>query len=313
MPAKPKRPKPGKAGKARFGKSSGPSANRQRAHATVIGQDKAGVIARICAFLFERGGNIEELDQQVTHGLFTMHLEVSWPASGPTAAQMHEGLAKVVGGLGMDLEFRPVEDGGDGPTRIALLVTKEEHVPRAVLEACRDGRLPLQPILMVGNHPDLAPLAREFGVPFHHVPDRDKPAHEAEAMRLLREAKADLVVLARYMRILSPNFVWRFPNRILNIHPSLLPAFPGAVPYRQALQRGVRVAGVTAHLVTVDLDQGPILAQEAFPVSAGDTLADVVRRGREAESRVLVEAIRLWDAGALEVGWGRTWPKGDEG
>ena len=308
---KPKRSGPSKAGKAGSGTSGGPSANRQRAHATVIGQDKAGVIARICAFLFERGGNIEELDQQVTHGLFTMHLEVSWPASGASAAQMRDGLAAVVGGLGMDLEFRAVEDGGDGPTRIALMVTKEEHVPRAVLEACRDGRLQGRPVLVAGNHPDLAPLAREFGVPFHHVPDRDKPAHEAEVMRLLREAQADLVVLARYMRILSPNFVWRFPNRILNIHPSLLPAFPGAVPYRQALQRGVRVAGVTAHLVTVDLDQGPILAQEAFSVAADDGLAEVVRRGREAEARVLVEAIRLWDAGALEVGWGRTWPKGE--
>lgn len=310
MRAQPRKAKPSKAGQARFGKSGKPdSANRerQRAHATVIGQDKAGVIARICAFLFERGGNIEELDQHVTRGLFTMHLEVSWPRAGPTAKEMQAGLRGVVDALGMELEFRAVADGGNGPTRLALLVTKEEHAPRAVLEACRDGKLSTQVVLMVGNHPDLAGLAKEFKVPFHHVPDGDKKRHEADVLNLVRAAQADLVVLARYMRILSPNFVWRFPNRILNIHPSLLPAFPGAVPYRQALQRGVRVAGVTAHLVTVDLDQGPIVAQESFPVKPDDGLQDVLGRGRDLESKVLVEAIRAWDSKTLEVGWGRTW------
>ncbi|MFA5943014.1 MAG: formyltetrahydrofolate deformylase [Candidatus Thermoplasmatota archaeon] len=282
--------------------------DRQRAHATVIGQDKAGVIAKICAFLFECGGNIEELDQHVTHGLFTMHLEVSWPREGRKVKEMHDGLQAVVAKLGMELEFRAAADGGDGPTRLGLLVTKESHAPRAVLEACRAKALPCQVVVLLGNRDDLRSLAEEFSIPFHHVPDADKPQHEAELLRLLRETAVDLVVLARYMRILSPNFVWRFPNRILNIHPSLLPAFPGAVPYRQALQRGVRVAGVTAHLVTVDLDQGPILAQESFSVDAADELADVVRRGRDLESKVLVDGIRLWNAGTLEVGWGRTWP-----
>lgn len=300
-----------RAGKNKSGKSKAAQnpANRQRAHATVIGQDKAGVIAKICSFLFERGGNIEELDQNVTHGLFTMHLEVSWPAGKPGHDEMRKGLQGVVDALGMELEFRPIESGGDGATRLALLVTREEHAPRAVLEACRDGPLSCLPVVMIGNHPDLAGLAKEFRVPFHHVPDDDRKRHEAEVLRLLREAQAGLVVLARYMRILSPNFVWRFPNRILNIHPSLLPAFPGAVPYRQALQRGVRVAGVTAHLVTVDLDQGPIIAQESFSVAPDDELATVVQKGRDLESRVLVEAIRAWDGKTLEVGWGRTWTK----
>ena len=287
--------------------AASPPAARSRAHATVIGQDKAGVIARICAFLFECGGNIEELDQHVTHGLFTMHLEVSWPAGGRSAQGIEAGLAKVVGALGMELEFQQIDAGGPRRTRIALLVTKEEHAPRAVLEACRDGRLGAEVALVVGNHPGLKALAAGFGVPFHHVPDADRAVHEREVLRLLRAAQADLVVLARYMRILSPNFVWRFPNRILNIHPSLLPAFPGAVPYRQALQRGVRVAGVTAHLVTVDLDQGPIVAQRAFDVAPDAELDAVVRKGRALEAEVLVEGIRAWDSGALEVGWGRTW------
>jgi formyltetrahydrofolate deformylase len=282
---------------------------RRTAHVTVIGKDKSGVIARITRFLFECGGNIEELDQHVTHGLFTMHLEVSWPATGETADAMREGLEAIGRELDMDIEFRPVDDAAaEGPARIALLVTREEHAPRAVLEACAVGALDARVVLVAANKRDLAALAAEFDVPFHHVDDADKPAHEQALLDLLRRHDVDLVVLARYMRILSPNFVWRFPHRILNIHPSLLPAFPGAVPYRQAVERGVRVAGVTAHLVTVDLDQGPIVAQEAFDVPPGARVQDVLATGRAAEARVLVEAVRQWLDG-LEVGWGRAVPR----
>lgn len=266
-----------------------------RAHVTVIGEDKSGVIARICQFLFEAGGNIEELDQHVTQGLFTMHLEVSWPATGHTAEDIRNGLEALGPELGMDIRVRTAREG---PKRIALLVTKEEHAPRAVLEAALDADI----VLMAGNHPDLAPLAKEFGIPFHHVDATDKAAHEETLLELLTDI--DLVVLARYMRILSPNFVWRFPNRILNIHPSLLPAFPGAVPYRQALQRGVKLAGVTAHIVTTDLDQGPIVAQEAFPIEETDTLESVIEKGQALEGKTLVAAIQAWLAG-LQVGWGR--------
>ena len=277
-----------------------------RAHVTVIGKDKSGVIARICQFLFDCGGNIEELDQHVTQGLFTMHLEVSWPSTGHTEADMEHGLKALGAELGMDVTFRPAEER-PGKTRIGLLVTKEAHAPRAVLEACRDGTLDAEAVVMLGNKPDLAPLATEFDIPFEHVPDADKPAHETALLEALREADVDLVVLARYMRILSPNFVWRHPHRILNIHPSLLPAFPGAVPYRQALERGVRVAGVTAHLVTVDLDQGPIVAQEAFPVAPDAELRDVVATGQRLEEQVLVDGIQSWLSG-LDVGWGRAVP-----
>lgn len=280
---------------------------RRRAHVTVIGKDKSGVIARICQFLFECGGNIEELDQHVTRGLFTMHLEVSWPSTGHTTQDMQAGLEAIGRELDMDVGFRDSE-GDDGPTRIGLLVTKEEHAPRAVLEACRDGTLDAEVALILGNKDRLAHLADEYGVRFHHIDDADKPAHEEAMLKRLHDADVDLVVLARYMRILSPNFVWRYPHRILNIHPSLLPAFPGAVPYRQAVERGVRVAGVTAHLVTVDLDQGPIVAQEAFDVDPHAPLTKVVARGRDAESRILVDGIKHWLDG-LDVGWGRATPK----
>lgn len=269
----------------------------KRAHVTVIGDDKSGVIARICQFLFDAGGNIEELDQHVTEGLFTMHLEVSWPATGHTEEDIRDGLEALGPELGMDIRVRTAKTG---PKRIALLVTKEAHAPRAVLEAALDADI----ALMIGNHPDLAPLAKEFGVPFHHVDAADKKTHEAEVLALLEDADIDLVVLARYMRILSPNFVWRFPHRILNIHPSLLPAFPGAVPYRQALQRGVKVAGVTAHLVTTDLDQGPIVAQEAFAIGDEDSLETVIQKGQALEGKTLVAAVEAW-LGGLQVGWGR--------
>jgi len=284
---------------------------RRHAHLTVIGDDKAGVIARICQSLFECGGNIEELDQHVTHGLFTMHLEVSWPASGHTEREMREGLGRIGSELGMDVEFRPAGGAVEGPARIGLLVSKESHAPRAVLEACGSGAVDAEVAVIVGNRPHLAALAEASGVPFHHVDDGDKPAHEAAVLAILKEADVDLVVLARYMRILSPNFVWRWPNRILNIHPSLLPSFPGAMPYRQAWQRGVRVAGVTAHLVTVDLDQGPIVAQRAFDIDPGAPLKDLVHRGQALESEVLVEGIGTWLSGKLKVGWGRTWVEAD--
>lgn len=277
------------------------------AHVTVIGGDKSGVIARICQFLFDCGGNIEELDQHVTQGLFTMHLEVSWPGDGKTADAMARGLAELGEELGMDIKFRPAEADG-GRARIGLLVTKEAHAPGAVLEACRSGAIDADVAVMIGNKPTLGDLAVEFDVPFIHVDDADKPGHEARMLELLHEYDVDLVVLARYMRILSPNFVWRYPHRILNIHPSLLPAFPGAVPYRQALERGVRVAGVTAHLVTVDLDQGPIVAQAAFPIAPDAKLQEVVAQGRRLEATVLVEGVQSWISG-LDVGWGRATPK----
>lgn len=282
----------------------------RRAHVTVIGKDKSGLIARVCQFLFDCGGNIEELDQHVTQGLFTMHLEVAWPSTGQTAQAMEDGLRAIGDELDMDVTFRLADGDAEGPPRIGILVTKEAHAPRAVLEACASGQLAATVAIMMGNKPDLAALAAEFDVPFLHVSDEDKATHEAAMLEALAEHDVDLVVLARYMRILSPNFVWRYPHRILNIHPSLLPAFPGAVPYRQAVERGVRVAGVTAHLVTVDLDQGPIVAQSAFPVAPEAKVRDVVATGQGHEQTVLVEGIQAWIKG-LEVGWGRAVPRAE--
>ena len=154
------------------------------------------------------------------------------------------------------------------------------------------------------NRTDLEPLARRHGIPFVKVEWNDRVKAEEQTLKALAAHEIDFVVLARFMKILSPNFVWRYKNKIINIHPSLLPSFPGAQAYRQAYERGVKIVGVTAHFVTMHLDEGPIIAQGSFAVRPGMELKDVVRAGQKQESRVLVEAIKLYLTKRLDVYWG---------
>ena len=189
--------------------------------------------------------------------------------------------------------------------RMALMVTREPHCARAVLEAVRKGVLKCRPVLMAGNLSVLKPLARRFNLPFFRAGYGNREAAERRLLGEFSRRQVDFVVLARFMRILSPGFVWRFRNRIINIHPSLLPAFPGAAPYRQALERGVKFVGATAHFADESLDGGPIISQDGFRVVPGEKLASVVRRGRETEARVLVEAVRVFLDRKLDVHWGR--------
>src|SRR5205823_2769206 len=233
------------------------------------------------SFLFEERANVEALEERVRRGQFHMMLEASFP-EGFDAARVRKGLDAIARELAMETRFRVHAPGAR--RKAALLVTKEPHCLEAVVAAARSGRLQLDPALVLSNRKDLAPLAKRLGLPFHHVPWTSGERAEAKALKLLDKADVDLLVLARFMRILSPAFVWRFPNRIVNVHPSLLPAFPGASAYRQAWERGVRVAGATAHFVTPELDAGPILAQKAFVVQRDDPLDEIRRRGQEAES-----------------------------
>ena len=159
---------------------------------------------------------------------------------------------------------------------------------------------------MIANHGDLEPLADEYGVPFYDIGDEKGTPDESRILELLGEYDADLIVLARYMRILSPNVVFRYEDRIINIHPLLLPASPGTGFYRQAIEKGVRVAGSTAHYVTTDLDQGPIIAQRAFDVPDDATVEDLRERGQPLEAEVLVEAVRAHLADAVTTHRGRT-------
>jgi len=275
---------------------------RQFATITVIGRDKTGVIARVTAFLFEQHANIEALEEQVTRGQFSMTLQSSWRPADCNAASLRAGLDALARRLGMEIKVRFTEP--DRRQRFAILVTKETHCFDALLAAHRRRQFKADPVLVISNRPDLAPLARKNKLPFAHIPWNDRAPAEARALRLLEKYQIDFIVLARFMKILSPNFVWRYKNKIINIHPSLLPSFPGPQAYRQAYENGVKIAGVTAHFVSMRLDEGPIIAQSSFQIRPGMALKELVARGQQLEAGVLVKAVKLFLGKRLDVYWG---------
>ena len=179
--------------------------------------------------------------------------------------------------------------------RVAILVTKEHHCLGDLLLRHAYGELAAEVVAVIGNHAGLRPLAEKFDMPFFHAESANctREAHEAEVLRLLSHFTIELLVLAKYMRVLSPEFVARWPNRIINIHHSFLPAFAGAKPYHQAFQRGVKVIGATAHFVTAELDRGPIIVQQVIPVDHTHTPQDLAQAGRDVEQMVLSRALRL--------------------
>ena len=275
---------------------------KQFASITVIGRDKTGVIARITNFLFEQKANIEALEEQVTRGQFSMTLQASWHAGDSNAAAIHAGLDSLARQLGMEIKLRFADP--HRRQRFAIMVTKEIHCFEALMTSHRRGEIKADPCLVLGNRPDLAPLAKKFKLPFARIPWNDRARAETRALRLFEEHGIDFVVLARFMKILSPNFVWRYKNKIINIHPSLLPSFPGPQAYRQAYEQGVKIAGVTAHFVSMRLDEGPIIAQGSYLIHPGMTLKELVERGQQLEATVLVKAVKLYLGKRLDVYWG---------
>ncbi|MGA2241433.1 MAG: formyltetrahydrofolate deformylase [Verrucomicrobiota bacterium] len=275
---------------------------RQFATITVIGRDKTGVIARVTTFLFEQHANIEALEEQVTRGQFSMTLQASWRPADCNAASLRTGLDTLARQLGMEIKVRFTEP--NRRQRFAIMVTKETHCFDALLAAHRRRQFKADPMLVISNRPDLAPLARKNKLPFAHIPWNNRAQAEARALRLLEECQIDFVVLARFMKILSPNFVWRYKNKIINIHPSLLPSFPGPQAYRQAYENGVKIAGVTAHFVSMRLDEGPIIAQGSFRIRPGMALKELVARGQQLEAGVLIKAVKLFLGKRLDVYWG---------
>jgi formyltetrahydrofolate deformylase len=173
------------------------------------------------------------------------------------------------------------------------------------MEAFGKGQLKkAKPVVVISNRRDLEPLAKKHKLPFHLVSWNDRVTAEKKALEIMDQYEADFITLARFMKILSPNFVWRFKNKIINIHPSLLPSFPGAQAYRQAYEHGVKIVGVTAHFVSMQLDEGPIIAQESFTVKPGMSLKDIVGEGQKRESKALLKAIKLYLDKKLDVYWG---------
>ncbi|MEC8824785.1 MAG: formyltetrahydrofolate deformylase [Verrucomicrobiota bacterium] len=255
--------------------------------------DQPGIVAAVSAFLYENQGNIVDVDQHVDseYGVFLMRVE--WETNGFAVARDEIGsaIAPLAEKFSMDwsLYF------SDIVPRAALFVTRDNHCLYDLLSRHESGELRMEIPLIVSNREDLRPAAERFGIPFHHIPitKETKAEQEEKEIALLHEHQIDLVVLARYMQILSPKMTEALPNRIINIHHSFLPAFPGAKPYHSAHARGVKLVGATSHYVTEDLDEGPIIFQGVTPVSHSDSVADFVRKGRALEQSVLSRAVWL--------------------
>lgn len=273
--------------------------NKRYANLTVMGRDKTGVIASITQFLFQSRANIEALEEQVSRGQFSMVLQASWKPQDCDAGQIQRGIARIGRNLRMEVRLHFFEPRRR--RRMAIFATRETHCLESILSA----RLPAIPSVIIANRPDCRKIAARARVPFHVVRFDNRQAAEKKILDLLDGHEIDFLVLARFMKILSPQFVWHFKNKIINIHPSLLPAFPGASAYRQAYEKGVKIIGVTAHFVTPDLDQGPIICQDALKVRPDESLPSIVRRGQNLESKTLIRAIRLFLSKQLDVHWGK--------
>jgi len=254
--------------------------------------DRPGIVAGIASLLFRHGANITDLDQHSSGeapGVYFMRLELQTQGLDLTLEELRARFAEEVARpFAMEWSLTRAADR----KKVALLVSRHDHAMLELLWEWRRGDLPCQVTQVVSNHPDLAPAVAPFGVPFHHVPntrDTRGPAEERMAELL---AGSDLVVLARYMQIVSTSFLDRFPHRVINVHHSFLPAFAGADPYRQAWERGVKIVGATAHYVTAELDAGPIIEQDVGRVSHRLSVEDLRRMGRELERRVIARAVR---------------------
>jgi len=270
---------------------------------TVVGEDSTGLIARVTTLLFERSINIEDLDQDVREDVFRMRMHVDASGMVTTEETLREDLHALGEDLDVDVQVRFPEDRE--ARHVAVLATKESHCLERLLDARENGELDAEISCVVANHDDLAHLVPD-DVPFYDIGDESGQPDEDWLLDILADHDVDLVVLARYMRILSPDVVFRYENRIINVHPSLLPSFPGASAYLQAVEEGVRVAGVTAHYVTTDLDQGPIIAQRALNVRPDDDADSLRDRGQPLEAEVLLEAVQMHLNGDILVRRGRT-------
>jgi len=267
---------------------------RSRAVVSVIGRDQKGVVARISTYLASSNINIEDIEQRVMEGLFIMTMLVDLSDLSITLDELVMGLRKIGEEINMETTLR-LAGGPAERKRVAVLVTKEPHCLAQLVQDRDAGVLNGDLVVVLSNHADLEPLAREHKIPFAWAPSTDKAAHEEFLLARLAEHKPDLVVLARYMQILTTRVIDRYPFRIINIHPSLLPYHPGSNAYKQAWEEGVRVSGCTAHFVTEQVDAGPVILQDVFHIRVGeDALEDVKARGRALEAKVLSQAVQLY-------------------
>jgi formyltetrahydrofolate deformylase len=254
--------------------------------------DAKGIVAAVGEFLYRHDANILHADQHqdAERRLFLMRVEWDRAGYAPDHAEFARKFAPVADRFAMRWRL----EQSDRPHRLALFVSKYDHCLVDLLYRRHSGELVCDVPLIVSNHPDAETWATFYGVPFHVVPVEkgNKDRAEAKQLALLRDHDVDLVVLARYMQVLSPAFVERYPHRVINVHHSFLPAFSGARPYHRAFERGVKLIGATSHYVTDELDEGPIIEQDVVRISHRDGLDDLLQKGRDLEKVVLSRAVR---------------------
>jgi formyltetrahydrofolate deformylase len=255
--------------------------------------DQPGIVAAVAGVLSEHGANIISLDQHSTDsegGRFFQRTVSHLPGLSAARPALEADLEKVAERFGMEWSLHDTARR----KRVAIFVSKYDHCLMELLWRTQRGQLDIDITMVVSNHPDLAEAVRSFGVPFVHIPSGDKQAMEQRQLELLR-GNVDLVVLARYMQILTDDFIVGLGAPVINIHHSFLPAFIGANPYARAKERGVKLIGATAHYATADLDEGPIIEQDVTRVTHSESAAELQRRGADVERLVLARAVQ-WHA-----------------
>jgi len=254
--------------------------------------DQRGVVAAVAEFIAAHGGNIVHAEQHTddVERVFFQRVEFELDGFSLDRREILNAFASVSEKFSINVQLRFT----DHLLRVAILASKQSHCLFDLLSRWRSGELPADIVTVIDNHPDHADLVQHMGVPYVHLPvtPETKSHQELAVLETLNDNQVDLVILARYMQILSPLLVDAYQSRIINIHHSFLPAFIGANPYRQAHDRGVKIIGATAHYVTEELDEGPILDQEVARVSHRDSVADLTRKGRDLETIVLARAVR---------------------
>ena len=238
---------------------------------TVVGKDREGIVAAFTNFAFSKGGNIEKVNQNVIKKIFGMYLEVSF-SKKVDIKKFDIEIEKLSKKEKMDVN---THHETNLEKNMAVFVTKEPLCIQTFIANKKSLKGKIS--VIIGTEKSLEIIAKKAKIPFITVDEKNQVKAEEQIIQICKKYSIDLIVLARYMRILSPNFVWRYPNRIINIHPSLLPAFPGASAYAQAFERGAKIVGVTSHYVTENLDQGPIIFQDAFKVNPNDTLEKIIQ------------------------------------
>lgn len=268
-------------------------ASAETATLLIACRDRTGLVAAVSDFIYRNNGNILDADQHSEResGLFFMRLVWDVKGFAKDREETRKELASLAGPMGLEWSLA----WSDRKPRVAVFSGKTHHCLYDLLLNRQLGDLQGDVAMVVSNHQATEDVARHFSVPFTFIPVNEANRKEAEAaqLALLAALDVDLVVLARYMQVLSPAFVSAWPGRIINIHHSFLPAFSGAKPYHQAKEKGVKVIGATAHYVTSELDQGPIIEQDVCRVSHRDEVEDLVRKGRELERQVLLRAVRM--------------------